>query len=54
MYNLFFIRFLDTLSLTANAIFLIITGYYLIDKKFNLKKILVLWGRTIFKKVCWY
>ena len=47
-YNLLLIRILDTLSSTANAIFLIITGYYLINKNFNVKKIILLWGKTIF------
>lgn len=45
--NLILIRFLDSFSLTANSIFIIITGYYSINKKFDLKKVLNLWGKTI-------
>lgn len=48
VYNTVLITLLNTFSLTANAIFLIITGYYSINKKFNLKRILTLWGKTIF------
>ena len=47
IYNSVLIRLLDTFSLTANSIFLIISGYYSINSKFNLKKILTLWGKTI-------
>lgn len=50
-YNMILVRILDTFSLTANAIFLIISGYYLVDKKINIKKILNLWGITIFYSV---
>lgn len=45
--NLILIRFLDSLAQVANASFLFITGYYMINKKFNLKRILNLWGKTI-------
>lgn len=53
-FNTLLLRFLDTFSLTANGIFLLITGYYLIDKKMNLKKILSLWGRVILYSVLMY
>ena len=45
--NLILIQFLDSFSLTANSIFILLTGYYSIDKKFNVKKILLLWGKTL-------
>lgn len=45
--NLILVRFLDSFSATANAIFIIITGYYSISQKINLKRILSLWGKTI-------
>lgn len=54
MYNTILIRFLDSLSLTANGIFIIISGYYMIDKKMNLKKILSLWGRVLFYSILIY
>lgn len=47
-YNLLLIRILDSFALIANGLFFIITGYYQIDKKFNLKKIILLWGKTLF------
>ena len=52
--NLFGVRFLDCLAIIANNIFLIISGYYLIDKNFKLKKILNLWGKTIFYSLLIY
>ena len=45
--NLVLIRILDSLAQVANASFIFITGYYMINKKFNLKRILNLWGKTI-------
>lgn len=48
IYNQFAIQFISCCTTVANALFLIITGYYMIDKKFNLKKILCLWGKTLF------
>ena len=45
--NSILVRFLDSFSLTANSIFILITGYYYIEKKFNIKKILLLWGKTL-------
>ena len=54
VYNIIAIRLLDFFSLTANAIFLIISGYYSIDKKFNIKRILTLWGKTIFYSILIY
>ena len=50
-YNWLLVETLRTLSLVANSIFIIITGYYLIDKKFNIKKVLLLWGKTIFYSI---
>ena len=46
--NYILLRLLDSLSQIANALFLMTTGYYMINKKFNLKRILDLWGKTIF------
>lgn len=46
--NLLLIQFLDSFSLTANSLFILLTGYYYIGKKFNLRKILSLWGKTLF------
>ena len=40
--NLLLIQFLDSFSLTANSLFILLTGYYYIGKKFNLRKILSL------------
>ena len=45
--NSILIQFLNFFALTANAIFIIITGYYNIEKKFNINKILTLWGKTL-------
>ncbi len=39
--------FLRVITNVANGIFFIISGYYLIHKKFKLKHILNLWGKTI-------
>lgn len=39
MYNTVLLRFIDTLSQVANGTFLIISGYYMIEKKMNIKKI---------------
>lgn len=39
--------FLRVVTNVANGIFFIISGYYLIHKKFKLKHILTLWGKTI-------
>ena len=46
--NSLIIKFLDILVIPANAIFILLSAYYSIDKKFNLKRILNLWGKTIF------
>ena len=46
--NLLLIQFLDSFSLTANSLFILLTGYYYIGKKLNLRKILSLWGKTLF------
>ncbi len=32
----------------ANSVFLLITGYYALKSKFNIKKVALLWGKTIF------
>ena len=45
--NLLFVRILDSSALIANSLFLMTTGYYMINKNFNLKRILNLWGKTI-------
>ena len=50
-YNSLLIRFLDTFSLTANGIFLLMSGYYSIDKKFKLRRVMSLWGKTIFYSI---
>ena len=48
IFNSLIIKFLDILVIPANAIFILLSAYYSIDKKFNLKRILNLWGKTIF------
>lgn len=53
-YNFLLIRFLDTFALTANAIFLVLSGYYSINKPFKLKRVLSLWGKTIFYSISIY
>lgn len=47
MGNLILLRFLDSFAQVANALFLLTSGYYMINKKFNLKRILNLWGKTL-------
>lgn len=54
IYNTILLRFIDTFSLTANGIFLIISGYYMIDKKMNIKKIFCLWGKVLFYSILIY
>ena len=49
--NSLLIRFLDSFVLPANAIFFLLSGYFSINKKFKLKRILCLWGRTVFYSV---
>lgn len=49
--NLLLIQFLDSFSLTANSLFILLTGYYGVGKKFNLQKILSLWGKTLFYSI---
>lgn len=48
IFNSLIIKFLDILVIPANAIFILLSAYYSINKKFNLKRILNLWGKTIF------
>ena len=52
--NSIIIKFLDTFSRTANAIFIIITGYYYINKQFDIKKILILWGKTLLYSILFF
>ena len=47
-FNQFLVVILDGICSIANALFIFITGYYLIDKTFKIKKVILLWGRTIF------
>ena len=48
------LRFLDSFCQIANALFLMTTGYYMINKKFNLKRIFNLWGKTIlYSAIIW-
>lgn len=47
-YNLILVRVLDSFCLIANVLFFLLTGYYQIDKKVSIKKVLTLWGKTIF------
>ncbi len=46
--NDFLCRYFKLLINVANGTFIIITGYYCINKGFKLKRICNLWGRTIF------
>ena len=46
--NDFLCRYFKLLINVANSVFIIITGYYSINKGLNLKRICNLWGRTIF------
>ena len=54
LYNKLLARFLDSFVLCANVIFILISGYYLIDKKMNIKRILCLWGRTILYSIMYF
>lgn len=45
--NLIIIQIMDSLSLVAVSVFFIISGYYLIEQKINLKKIFCLWGKVL-------
>ena len=54
MYNTVLLRFVDTLSQVANGTFLIISGYYMIDRKMNIKKIFCLWGKVLFYSILIY
>lgn len=51
VYNYVFVNFLRACAGIANGLFLIITGYYQINNKFNLKKIFNLWGKTLFYSI---
>ena len=46
--NLIIIQIMDSLSLVAVSTFFIISGYYMIEQKINLKKIFCLWGKVLF------
>lgn len=48
VYNYVLVTFLRTCVGIANGLFIIISGYYQINNKFNLRKILKLWGKTLF------
>lgn len=54
MYNTILLRFVDTLSQVANGTFLIISGYYMIEKRMNIKKIFCLWGKVLFYSILIY
>lgn len=54
MYNTVLLRFIDTLSQVANGTFLIISGYYMIENKMNIKKIFCLWGKVLFYSILMY
>lgn len=54
VYNKVLIRFLDSLVTVGSSLFILISGYYMIGKKLNLKKILNLWGKTILYSVAIY
>lgn len=54
MYNTALLRFIDTISQVANGTFLIISGYYMIEKKTNIKKIFCLWGKVLFYSILMY
>lgn len=56
MYSLNYIvlLFINFLASVANGIFIIITGYYMCNKPLKLKKVLLLWGKTLFYSVAIY
>ena len=51
IFNSLIIKFLDIIVIPANAIFIMLSAYYSIDRKFNLKRILSLWAKTIFYSI---
>lgn len=46
--NYIALQFLHTIVAISNSLFIIISGYYAINTKFNIKKVLNLWGKTLF------
>lgn len=54
IYNGLIVKFMYGCSCVANGVFLLLTGYYLADKKINIKKIFNLWGKTLLYSVLIY
>lgn len=52
--NLIIIQIIDSLSLVAVSVFFVISGYFMIDKKVNLKKVFELWGKVLFYSILIY
>lgn len=50
----FGVEFLHYLVSISNNCFLLLSGYYMINSKFRLKKILLLWGKTLFYSIVIY
>ncbi len=48
IFNYVLIHFVRAFVGIANGLFILITGYYQINSRFKLKKILGLWGKTLF------
>lgn len=49
--NFMIIDTLKIISWMSNTIFILISGYYMVNSKFKLKKILNLWGLTLFYSI---
>lgn len=45
------VRLLDSIVTVGSSLFILISGYYMIGKRMNLKKILNLWGKTLFYSI---
>ena len=53
-FNYVLVNFLRICAGVANGLFILITGYYQINNKFNIKKIGNLWGKTLFYSISIY
>lgn len=51
VFNYVLVNFLRVCVGIANGLFILITGYYQINNKFNIKKIANLWGKTFFYSI---
>lgn len=52
--NFIIVDFTKILTGICNACFIIISGYYMVNSKFKLQKVLSLWGKTIFYSIILY